>query len=52
MKRKHRIAIYVGIIAAVTLLATDHLGFDLGNSIFIVVVAVIVGSTLMEKYVN
>ena len=52
MRRKRIIAIYTGIIAAVALLATDHLGLDLGKSMFIVVVSVIVGSVLMEKFIK
>ena len=52
MRRKRIIAIYTGIIAAVALLATDHLGLDLGKSMFIVVVSVIAGSVLMEKFIK
>lgn len=52
MKRKRIIAIYTGIIAAVAFLVTEHLGLDLGKSIFISVVAVVVGSVLMEKFIK
>lgn len=52
MRRKRIIAIYTGIIAAVALLATDHLGLDLGKSMFIVVVTVIAGNVLMEKFIK
>ena len=34
------------------LISTDHLGLDLGKSMFIVVVSVIAGSVLMEKFIK
>ncbi|MEM0561994.1 hypothetical protein [Leuconostoc mesenteroides] len=52
MRRRRIIAIYTGIIAAVALLATDHLGLDLGKSMFIVVVTVVAGNVLMEKFIK
>ncbi|WP_188350910.1 hypothetical protein [Leuconostoc pseudomesenteroides] len=52
MKRKHIIGIYVGILTAVILLATEWLSLDLGKSIFIVLITVLIGSTLMEKLIK